>query len=130
MEVDDTRLPSLAGRKILIVEDDIVVGEEMRYMVTGAGGTPLGPVPSLDMALYLIGEQKPDAALLDVHLAGSSVEPIADQLRALYVPYVIVSGFGRNAIPRALRDAPFVAKPFYRSELLQQLTMVFKAQPQ
>jgi len=130
VEVDDARVLSLAGRKILIVEDDIVVAEEMRYTVTGAGGTPLGPVPSLDMALYLIGEQRPDAALLDVHLAGSTVEPIARQLRALYIPYVIVTGFGRNAIPRTLRDTPFVAKPFYRSELLQQLMMVFQAQPQ
>ena len=126
--MENATLPSLAGRKILIVEDDLVVAEEMRYTVTGAGGSPLGPAPSVEMALYLIGQQKPDAALLDVHLAGLTVEPIADHLRALYVPYVVVSGFARNAIPRTLRDAPFVAKPFYRSELLQPLTMAFLRQ--
>lgn len=105
-----------------------MVGEEMRYMVSGAGGTPLGPAPSVDMALYLIAQQKPDAALLDVDLGGLTVEPIAHHLRTLYVPYVVVSGFARNAIPRTLREAPFVAKPFYRSELLQSLTMVFLTQ--
>lgn len=130
VDVDKAERPSLAGRKILIVEDDGVVGEEMRYTVTGAGGVPLGPVPSVEMALYLIAQHKPDAALLDVHLAGSTVEPIARQLRALYIPYIVVSGFNPKAIPHALRDAPFVAKPFYRSELLQPLTMVFQTQRQ
>jgi CheY-like chemotaxis protein len=128
--VDNAMLPSLSGRKILIVEDDVVVAEEMRYTVTGAGGMPLGPVPSVEMALYLIAQQRPDAALLDIHLSGASVEPIAHQLHAMYVPYVVVSGFSRKAIPRTLRDAPFVAKPFYRSELLQPLTMVFQTSRQ
>ena len=102
----------------------------MRYTVTGAGGTPMGPAPSVDMALDLIAQHKPDAALLDVHLAGFTAEPIADHLRSLLIPYIVVSGFSRKTVPRTLRSAPFVAKPFYRSELLQPLMMVLQTQRQ
>jgi len=58
-----------------------------------------------------------DVAILDVNLAGRSVEPVADLLARRGIPFVFASGYGRSGLPTHHRDRPLLAKPYVASEI-------------
>jgi DNA-binding response OmpR family regulator len=105
--------------RILIVEDELLTAMELADALRSAGYQVLGPTPSVSEALQLLRSERPDAAVLDVNLAGEWVTPVAEVLRAMFVPFILSSGYGAadlHAEP-VLRDAVNVGKPS-RSELL------------
>ena len=67
-------------KSVLVVEDEFLVALDMETILVDAGFEVLGPVGSVAEALRLIGDQKPDAALLDNNLNGQSVGPVAAAL--------------------------------------------------
>jgi two-component system, response regulator PdtaR len=106
-------------RRILVVEDEFLVAMELDITLQSAGYQVLGPVPNVSAALRLLRAERPDAAVLDVNLAGEWVTPVAEVLRAMFVPFILASGYcaaDLHAEP-VLRDAVNVGKPS-RSELL------------
>jgi DNA-binding response OmpR family regulator len=94
---------------------------ELETGLRNAGFKVLGPAPSVSTALELLRAERPDAAVLDVNLAGERVTPVAEVLRAMCVPFVLASGYNRADLHEdpVLRDAVNVGKPS-RSELLFQ----------
>jgi two-component system, response regulator PdtaR len=105
--------------RILIVEDEFLIAMELEITLQRAGYQVLGPASNVSAALGLLRTERPDAAILDVNLAGERVTPVAEVLRAMIVPFVLTSGYGAadlHAEP-VLRDAVNVGKPS-RSELL------------
>jgi DNA-binding response OmpR family regulator len=115
----------LAGRRVLVVEDEYLIASEMRRWLQAAGSEVLGPVPSVDRALDLIEEHRPDVAVLDVNLgAGDDAYPIADRLGALGVPYLFATGDVRLADTSIYRDRPRLEKPFLARELVRALSAI------
>jgi DNA-binding NtrC family response regulator len=94
---------------------------ELDDTLRSAGYQVLGPAANVSAALELLRAERPDAAVLDVDLAGEWVTPVAEVLRAMFVPFILASAYGPadlHAEP-VLRDAVNVGKPS-RSELLLQ----------
>jgi two-component system, response regulator PdtaR len=92
----------LAGRSVLIVEDERLIALDLQDILDGWGCEVIGPVASVSAALRLIEELSPDAAILDVHLNGETSEPIADVLRARACPFLVLTAYQRNhRIPSA-----------------------------
>jgi DNA-binding response OmpR family regulator len=115
--------PVPAGRRVLIVEDEALVAMELEALLRQAGWDVLGPVGRVDMALALIDQQRPDAALLDLNLQGETALPVALALKAKDVPFVILSGYNRSQDDAPeLRDAPRMSKPIMHRSLIQLLT--------
>jgi DNA-binding response OmpR family regulator len=118
---------SIEGKRVLIVEDNGLIGEVIAETITGAGGWPLGPVVSereaLDMIDYNPG--KPDAAVLDVRLDGHSFD-VATRLQDLGVPFIFASGH-YDDVPDHLRNVQMCQKPYTARELLAALEHVLKA---
>jgi DNA-binding NtrC family response regulator len=77
--------------KVLIVEDEFFIADELRRNLSKAGLLVLGPTPSVDSALDLISEERPDVAVLDVYLGRERVTPVALELQALNVPFVLAT---------------------------------------
>lgn len=93
---------------ILVVEDEFLIAMELESTLESAGYQVLGPAPNVSAALAVLRTEKPDAAVLDVDLAGEWVTPVAEVLRAMSVPFILTSGYGAadlRAEP-VLRDAP------------------------
>ena len=113
----------LAGRRILVVEDEYLIAMEVKRWLLAAGAEVIGPVPSVDQALDLIEHNDLDAAVLDVNLGdGERVYPVAEKLAALSVPYLFSTGDVKVADVSGYQHQPRVDKPYRDAELVGALT--------
>lgn len=83
----------LMGRSVLLVEDEMMIAWDIEQTLTLAGMRVLGPAASVTSALRLIGEERPDAAILDLKLRGELVTPVARRLRQMSVPFVLATAY-------------------------------------
>lgn len=110
---------SLAGRRILLVEDESLVSMLAEDVLTGAGAFVLLAM-RLGEALELARSEAIDVAVLDVNLgAGDTSYPVAAVLAARSIPFLFATGYGANGIDPAFSDRNVVQKPYKASELVQ-----------
>ena len=109
---------------ILVVEDEMLIAILIEDMLEDLGCEVVGPVIRLDAALLLAHEAALDGAILDVRIHGGQVYPVAEQLLARNIPFVLASGYGDWALPESLRDQPRLTKPFWQHDLEQQIRLL------
>lgn len=115
----------LAGRRILVVEDESLVAMLLEAILEDMGCTPVGAVATVDAALRVVADDPLiDAALLDVNVAGQHVFPVASALKAKGVPFVFSTGYGEGGLPDEWRGQATIQKPFTESTVRAAL---FKA---
>jgi len=106
----------LQGRRVLVVEDEALIGMLLEDELLKAGADVVGPACSVKEALELIDQAVADgglsAAVLDINLEGEVVSPVADRLAALNVPFVFATGYGEGCNRGPHTAAPILAKPF------------------
>lgn len=114
--------------RVLIVEDEIVVAMFLEDALATFGYEVAGVASRLEEALAR--SQTPDfaAAVLDVHLNGQDVFPLADRLAELKLPFIFATGYGARGIPARHADRPILQKPFLPAELAQALDSVTTTQ--
>ena len=112
----------LAGRRILVVEDNFHLAFAMASMLEAQGAGILGRVGTVEDALDLIAASEHiDGAVLDINLRGKMVYPVADILRAKNVPMVFMTGYDNCAVEPAYAEVPRVQKPVTVERLVQAL---------
>jgi CheY-like chemotaxis protein len=115
--------PVLAGRRILVVEDELMIAMLVEDMLTELGCAVVGPAHALAEALDLARtEVGLDAALLDVNLGGQPVFPVADALREKGVPAIFSTGYGDAGLRDIDRGSPVLQKPFRSGDLARALS--------
>src|SRR5674476_629764 len=107
----------ISGRRVLVVEDEMMVSWLLEDMLAELGCLVVGPAGSVKQALAMIDAGAIDVAVLDVNLNGEMSYPIADALGARGVPFVFVTGYAKDRILDGYRVFPVLQKPFHRSEL-------------
>jgi CheY-like chemotaxis protein len=117
----------LKGRRILIVEDEYFLADELNGLLQEVGAEMLGPVACVENGLHILsGGQVPDAASLDVNLGGETVYPLADALIARAVPFVFTTGYDRAAIPPAYAHIRRLEKPVEPEMVLRELEQLLR----
>ncbi len=114
----------LAGKCILVVEDELLIGLELEQSLTEAGCAVAGPADSIAQATQLIEEKALDAALLDVNLAGRSVDEVAGLLADRGVPFAFATGAATDNLPSVFADRPVLQKPFSPQDVLAVLRVL------
>jgi DNA-binding response OmpR family regulator len=118
----------LSGRRILVVEDEFLLAEELHYELTKAGAVVVGMASTVDDALQMIQmEGELDAAILDVNLGGTLVFPVADRLRDQGVPFVFTTGYDASVIPSRFTGSLSCEKPFDVASVLRSIRQLIKA---
>jgi len=108
---DETVRPgAIAGLKVLIVEDSLLLALELEAGLEDAGVEVVGCAAELSEALSMV-ELDFDVAVLDADLNGQSVAPVAEILRTIGRPFVFATGYADKAAPMGF-DAPIVRKPY------------------
>lgn len=112
------------ARRILIVEDEPIIGFALEDMLEGFGWETIAIVARVGQALDLLEREAPDAAILDVNLHGEKSYPIADVLASRHVPYVFATGYGDTEHPEQHRHVPTVTKPYSLADVQLALDQV------
>ena len=115
----------LAGRRVLLIEDEMMVVMLLQDMLIDLGCTVLGHATCVEQALAMIENTRQiNAALLDVNLNGQRSYPVAVALVERGVPFSFVTGYRGNSMMNWYRRFPVLHKPFRLSQLRGTLTSV------
>src|SRR3546814_18125010 len=82
-----------AGKRILLVEDEILIAMDMRNRMVDWGCTVVGPVSRIDPALDVVETERLDAAVLDINLDGERIYSVAARLLVRALPFVFTTGY-------------------------------------
>lgn len=121
---DETNKPGAGGSlSVLIVEDEFLIAMDVEMMLEQNGHAVLATAPSVEKALSLLEDARPDVALLDLNLRGQLVFPVAERLRNLGIPFVLASAYGSLNFEggAAVADAENIGKPIHEHRLLDAL---------
>lgn len=119
-------MSSLAGLRILVVEDDALVALNLQEFVEGLGCTVIGPTGRLAEALAVLETAEIDGAMLDINLHGEMVYPLAERLAERQIPMLFCSGYAfTQAVPPQFAHYPQVAKPCVEQTLRTAMVETF-----
>ncbi|MDP2010342.1 MAG: response regulator [Phenylobacterium sp.] len=114
-------VPDLAGLRVLVVEDEMMVSMLIEDMLTDLGCIVVGPAARLDEAIALAESEQIDCAVLDVNLGGQPIFPLADILRAKGAPFAFATGYGDAGLRDVDKGSLVLQKPFRETDLARIL---------
>ena len=107
--------------RVMVVEDELLIAMLIEDTLAEAGYDVVGPFSNLTDALRAAREATIDVALLDVNLRGERVYPVAEVLESRAIPFLLLSGYGTDAIPATRKHWSACSKPFMPADLKRQL---------
>jgi CheY-like chemotaxis protein len=121
--IDDSPAPTPPpGLRILLVEDDALVGHSIVSALEDLGLEVIGPVPAMAIGAMLADSEPLDAAILDIRLTdGDTSFPVAATLAQRGIPFCFVTGYDAGVLPLAFVDRPVIGKPVEPPVLLALL---------
>ena len=111
----------LAGLRVLVVEDEMLVSLLIEDMLADARCIVVGPFDRVSEALMAARTENIDLAVLDVNIEGVKVYLVAEMLAARHIPFLFLSGYGQQAVPSDRPDWRVCSKPFRPEELAGML---------
>ena len=131
MENSPGRAAGLTGKRVLVVEDEVLVAMLVEDEPRDAGAEVVGPAPSVEDALRLVEAVAADggisAAVLDINLGGRHVAAVADRLAAFGVPFLFATGYGAKRDTGGYGAAPVLEKPFDMERLVTAVAALTSA---
>jgi CheY-like chemotaxis protein len=106
-----TVAPAPKTLRLLVVEDEYFVAEELAHAFEDRGASVVGPAPTIRDALTLIAQQPLDGAILDINLHGEMVYPVADELASRGIPFVFATGYDKTVLPSRFSTIKLCEKP-------------------
>ncbi|WP_296020750.1 helix-turn-helix domain-containing protein [uncultured Agrobacterium sp.] len=120
----------LTGKRILVVEDDYFIAQQLASDLSLAGVLVVGPAADVESALEQIPAASDIAgAILDIKLGKELVFLVADELERLAVPFVFVTGFEPDLIPARHSDKIVLRKPVEEQSAILALSQALYAKP-
>jgi CheY-like chemotaxis protein len=114
--------------RLLLVDDDPLLGMLIGDWLGEIGCEVVGPVESVAKALVLIEAEAAtlDGALLDVTLREGDSYEVADALTLRGVPYAFVTGHGVDGLAPAYRRSLVLSKPFMPEDLQKMIARLLE----
>jgi DNA-binding response OmpR family regulator len=113
---------ALKGRRILVVEDEYFIADDLRRNLFEHGAAVVGPFATVAEALDVVADGgRLDGAILDVNLRGEMVYPVADQLKAKSIPFLFLTGYDKRTIPARYSNITHCEKPVAMRKLIAAL---------
>ena len=114
--------------KILVVEDEIIIADDICDMLSDLGYETLEPVINYTEAIEAIEKHKPDLTILDIQLAGSQDGiDLAWKIKEDYdLPYIFLTSHADPlTVERAKKLTPpvYLVKPFNKDDLYTSIEM-------
>ena len=120
----EERTAPLAGRTVLVVEDQYLIADDLCTLVEELGGTVMGPVSGVEAALDMLRSGRPDLAMLDVNLEGERVYKVCTALQEEEIPFVFITGYDASVIHPSFRAVPCLRKPIEEAALRRAIAQL------
>jgi DNA-binding response OmpR family regulator len=114
----------LAGLRVLVVEDDYFIADEICTTLRAGGAEVLGPSPDIEHGLDVVKSERLDCAVLDINLHGDLAFTLADELRKRGTPSIFATGYDRSVLPGTFSNSVRLEKPVNLQELLRAVQSV------
>lgn len=114
----------LAGRRIVIVEDEFLVAIDIADVLEDLGAQVVAKAATLAQARSAVAGGV-DGAVLDVKIGDEESTGIAEQLDGAGVPFIFTTGADGNHLPADLRRRPRLAKPISHDDLANLAIEIF-----
>ncbi|TPK51648.1 MULTISPECIES: response regulator [unclassified Mesorhizobium] len=111
MDGEAAKSAFLGGIRVLIVEDEYFLADDLRKALVTQGAIVLGPVATVEPAIELLNSGQCDFAILDINLRGEQTFEIARESLAKGVPIAFATGYDQTAIPAELGGIRRFEKP-------------------
>ena len=119
----------LAGKRVLVVEDEPIVAMTVEDMLISLGCEVVGPASHRTPALELAETATLDAAVLDININAGRSYPVADALRRRAIPFLFATGYGEEGIENGAK-APVLQKPYRQDQIETALSDLFAHSPE
>ncbi|MDX2157061.1 MAG: response regulator [Hyphomicrobiaceae bacterium] len=107
--------------KVLIIEDEPLIGMDLEAIVTDIGHEVVGVAPTRTAALELARRSRPGIILADVQLAdgSSGIDAVNDILKLINVPAIFITAYPERLLTGERAEPTFlITKPF-RPEMVK-----------
>ena len=119
---------TLSRCRILVVEDEYILADELRIELEERGAVVLGPVGTVREAMELVRrEPQIDSAILDVNLHGEPVFPVGDLLVESGTPFLFTTVYDAVIIPSRFKGVVRCEKPVSMSRVTSAIGRVIHA---
>lgn len=123
-----------AARRVLIVEDETLVGVHLKSLLEKLGHTVIGQADDAAQALAMFQQHAPDLVLMDIRLDGAETKEdgieLSTKLLAMRrVPIIIISAYSEEALHTRAAAAGvygYLVKPVTREALAAQIAVVLR----
>lgn len=117
------------GIKVLIVEDEVLISEELKGLLEEDGYEVVGIAEDFETALAIIEDINPDIALLDINLQNKDEGfRVASYLNnSLSVPYLFLSSYSDSkTLDKAVKLGPssYITKPYTKEQVLSAVKVL------
>lgn len=116
---------TLAGKRILLVEDEAVIAFAVEDMLIDLGCEVVGPAFRLDDAQRLAAAEAIDATILDVNLNDQRSYGVAEELTRRSIPFLFATGYAEGGIDWP-NEAELLPKPYRRDQVQAALERLFR----
>ncbi len=119
-------MDDLAGGRILVAEDEILIALDLSSILTDAGAEVVGPATTLRAAKAIAQSDLLTAAILDVRLGRETTDSIAAILSERQIPFVFYTG---EELPADMQarwpNSTVVVKPARQTALIAAIARLF-----
>jgi CheY-like chemotaxis protein len=107
--------------RVLVVEDEFIIADEIAAILQSAGYSVLGPVASVEEASAVLARERPGFAVIDANLRGESSSSLARQLTELGIPFCVCTGYRPDDLRPTFGDVVLIQKPVSARALVAAL---------
>jgi DNA-binding response OmpR family regulator len=111
----------LNGCRVLIVEDEYFLANDLEEALKSHGASIVGPFGDFGAAYRQAARDYFDVAIIDINLHDETAYPIADELMRQRIPFVFYTGYDSNVIPERFAGVKLWLKPFDPLELVEDI---------
>ena len=116
---------SLEGARVLVVEDEFLIADDLARALRDVGAIPVGPVATIDEAEEIVRRQALDAAIVDLNLRGRMASDFARRLVSTGLPCLIVSGYDGAGLSESISGIARLEKPVSATVVIETLADQF-----
>lgn len=117
----------LSGCRVLVIEDEYFLADDIMRALTELGARVVGPYGNLGEAIKLVDRDVAiDAAVMDINLHDEMAFPLARLLRSRKVPLLFTTGYDKSSIETEFHDVKIWGKPLDLKAMIRELTSMIR----